>query len=183
MEIVIKLKGGGLVLNTAKLKRIVSVENKLFNLSNCNQLTLANLDLFTCLSVHNALNGEKKMTSVFIVQHSYQLNDNDFSEESKLIGVYSAMSNAEGAVKRLKKQPGFDQLPDYFTIDKYNLDEDNWIDGFSTEQSTPIYSVWKKDQDKSTLIKKGIVEADALRLVRDLQKKNRTYSFYARIHA
>src|SRR6266545_7168893 len=86
------------------------------------------------------------MKTVFVLQHSYQLDDAVSSEETKLIGVYSSRLNAEQAVKRLRKKPGFKRLPKYFCIDEYALDQDNWAEGFITDRFIPIFSVWRKDQ-------------------------------------
>ncbi len=69
------------------------------------------------------------MNTVFIVQHSYQLDD---CEETKFIGAYSSKEEAEKAVERLQKQPGFDKLPDCFCIDEYELNKDHWTEGFIT---------------------------------------------------
>jgi len=108
----------------------------------------------------------QKMKSVFIVHHSYQLDDDAFSEETKLIGVYSSKKEAEEAVVRSRKLPDFDRLPDYFSIDEYELDKDHWTEGFDTKRYQPLFSVWKKDSGGNIeLIKEGLVEADALRLV------------------
>lgn len=124
------------------------------------------------------------MKSVFIVDHSYQLNDDAFSEETKLIGIYSTKRNAEEAIERSKLLPGFKQFPDYFTADEYVLDEDNWTSGFFTEKNQPIFSVWNKDSNGEVhLVKERLVEADALRLVRELHRKDGTQEFYAKEHA
>jgi hypothetical protein len=69
------------------------------------------------------------MTEVFILQHEYELDGHD---EAKLIGVYSSRSEAEAAITRLSKQPGFSDHPDGFCIDPYLLDRDHWKEGFST---------------------------------------------------
>ncbi|HEX3067012.1 MAG TPA: hypothetical protein VHX14_00440 [Thermoanaerobaculia bacterium] len=75
------------------------------------------------------------MNQVFVVQHSHEFPDG--SESVKLIGVYSSRPAAEEAVRRLASQPGFSKLPDGFTIDIYELDQDNWVEGFITDESSP----------------------------------------------
>ncbi len=65
---------------------------------------------------------------VFLVYHINKLNDEDF----KLIGVYSSNENAEKAIQKTMLLPGFVISPDSFLIDKYNLDEDHWQEGFLT---------------------------------------------------
>ena len=70
------------------------------------------------------------MKYVFILQHSYELDD---CENVKMIGAYSSEKNALDAIQRLKTKPGFADYPeDCFVIDKYLVDEDNWTDGFVT---------------------------------------------------
>jgi hypothetical protein len=59
------------------------------------------------------------------------LNDDD----SKLIGVYSSRENAQKAKKRIKILPGFNDSPNSFVIDKYELDKDNWTEGFIKVES------------------------------------------------
>ncbi len=67
---------------------------------------------------------------IFVVQHLHVHEDGE--EDVKFIGVYSSREVAEGAVDRLKLQPGFCDTPDGFSIDLYRLDEDNWTDGYAT---------------------------------------------------
>lgn len=68
------------------------------------------------------------MNSVFLLLHSYELPDD--ADEIKIIGVYSTKENAKAAVRRLQPQPGFCDHPDKFVIDEYDLDQDNWVEGF-----------------------------------------------------
>lgn len=123
------------------------------------------------------------MPTVYVVQHSYELDDEASSEETKFIGVYSSRVEAEKAVERLRKQPGFSALPDYFYVNEYELDHDNWSEGFVTEQTISTYSVWSTDNAGTiVLVKDGLVKADALRLVRDLQRRDHSKKFWARIN-
>ena len=69
------------------------------------------------------------MTEVFVVQHLHEIDD---VEDVKMIGVYSSRASAEAAVLRLSTQPGFRENPAGFHIDPYSLDQDHWIEGFST---------------------------------------------------
>jgi hypothetical protein len=66
--------------------------------------------------------------SVFVVQHA-RPKPND-EEDVKFIGVYSTRENADAAIKRLKKEPGFSEYPDEFHVDKYDVDVDHWTEGF-----------------------------------------------------
>ncbi len=69
------------------------------------------------------------MKIVFILHHSYELEG---QEETKLIGVYSTKIEAELAITRLKDKNGFKYWQDAFEISEYNLNQDNWTEGFST---------------------------------------------------
>lgn len=67
---------------------------------------------------------------VFVVQHSHVLANGE--EDVKLIGVYSTRNAAQGAIDRLKQQPGFRDAPEGFSVDRYGLDEDSWAEGYVT---------------------------------------------------
>ena len=124
------------------------------------------------------------MKGIFIVHHSYQLDNAASSEETKLIGVYSSKLKAQQAIRRLRKQPGFKRLPTYFSIDEYWLDQVNWEDGFISKKYTPLFSVWRRDRARKIhLVKAGLVEADALRLVRDLKREHKNQTIWAKEHA
>lgn len=51
-------------------------------------------------------------------------------EDVKLIGAYASEAAAQAAIERLRKQPGFRDYPDDFTIDAYEIDKDHWTEGF-----------------------------------------------------
>ena len=67
--------------------------------------------------------------TVFVVQHSYDLNGAD---ETKLIGVYSSREQADAAILRAAALPGFSGRPDGFSCGAYELDVDHWREGFAT---------------------------------------------------
>ena len=71
---------------------------------------------------------------VFVVQHIHMIGD-DGEEDTKMIGVYSNQEKAKEAVKRLQLQPGFRDTPEGFSIDPYTLDEDNWVEGYTSSTS------------------------------------------------
>ncbi|HEX2531156.1 MAG TPA: hypothetical protein VHK70_06750 [Burkholderiaceae bacterium] len=73
------------------------------------------------------------MSSVFVVQHSYERDDHCHCEETKLIGVYSSMAEATAAVETIKGQPGFFTRSEAFFIDEYPLDVDHWSEGYVME--------------------------------------------------
>jgi homoserine kinase type II len=74
-----------------------------------------------------------------IVLHHVHIHGCD-NEDVKLIGVYSTREKALEAVGRLRLQPGFRDAPKInedatesgFTLNTYNVDEDNWAEGYST---------------------------------------------------
>src|SRR5262249_30013756 len=67
------------------------------------------------------------MKTVFVLQHSYEVEGYD---ETKMIGVYASLSDAEAAVSRLRVQPGFKDYADGFHIDQYAIGVDHWQEGF-----------------------------------------------------
>ena len=67
------------------------------------------------------------MESVFILQHSYELNE---SEETKIIGIYSSKEIAEKIVSKYKNLSGFKDHPDCFYIAEYEIDKNHWEEGF-----------------------------------------------------
>jgi hypothetical protein len=70
------------------------------------------------------------MDSVFLLWHVHELPDQE--DDEKLIGVYRTEADAEAAVLRLKDRPGFCEAPEGFLIDKYELNRDNWTEGYIT---------------------------------------------------
>jgi hypothetical protein len=120
------------------------------------------------------------MKSVFVLQHSYELSETG-EDETKFIGVYSTMEKAQEAVLRLSKQPGFKDFSDYFYINEYEIDQDNWCEGFVTETCEPKYSVWRQDDNGNVyLVKDRLTEIDALRLVREYEEKGHKQSYWAK---
>ena len=120
------------------------------------------------------------MKSVFVLQHSYEMSETG-EEETKFIGVYSSKDKAQAAVKRLSLQPGFKDFPDYFHIDEYEIDQDNWTEGFVTESYEPKYSVWRQDDSGNIfLVEDRLTEIDAFRLVREYEEKGLEQSYWAK---
>jgi hypothetical protein len=68
--------------------------------------------------------------TVFLLWHVRELPDGE--EDSKLIGVYSSRQAADAARDRAVQLPGFRDLPDGFTIDSYEIDRDEWREGYGT---------------------------------------------------
>lgn len=68
------------------------------------------------------------MKSAFIVFHACETSNE--VDSVKMIGAYSSKEAGESAILRLIKQPGFRDLPDGFSVDKYEIDKDHWQEGF-----------------------------------------------------
>lgn len=72
------------------------------------------------------------MKNVYVLQHENK-------EDIKFIGIYSSEDKAERAVAKLSKLPGFENSPnivndgDGFYIDKYDINETHWKEGFIDE--------------------------------------------------
>ena len=65
------------------------------------------------------------MERAYLLQH-----ERSDAEDVKVIGVYSSELEAMAAIERLANQPGFRDYPDGFSIDAYELNRDNWTEGF-----------------------------------------------------
>ena len=70
------------------------------------------------------------MTRVYVLQHVHSWEDG--AEDVKFIGVYSSQENAQAAITRLSQAPGFSDAPAGFHIDEYQIDKDQWVEGYST---------------------------------------------------
>ena len=65
---------------------------------------------------------------VFLVWHDHGPPDD--SDNAKLLGVFSTRPLAEDRVARARTQPDFADHPDDFDIAEYEVDRDEWTDGF-----------------------------------------------------
>jgi hypothetical protein len=70
------------------------------------------------------------MKTVYVLHHVRPIGEND--EDVKLIGIYRSKEAAGAAVARLLGQSGFRDYPDGFKAEPYELDKDNWTEGFAT---------------------------------------------------
>jgi hypothetical protein len=70
------------------------------------------------------------VTKVYVLQHVHSLENAE--EDVKFIGVYSSRKNAQAAIARLSHAPGFSEALAGFHIDEYQLDKDQWVEGYST---------------------------------------------------
>ena len=69
-----------------------------------------------------------KLSSVFILW--YVLEDDEFKEDAKLIGVYRSPKDCSKAIKRLKDKPGFIDYLAGFEIVECALNKDHWVEVF-----------------------------------------------------
>ena len=67
---------------------------------------------------------------VWVLHHVHELSDGE--EDVKLIGVYSSEDAASRAISRLSQQPGFQQAASGFHVERYEVDKDQWGEGFVT---------------------------------------------------
>lgn len=70
------------------------------------------------------------LSSVFVLHHVHVIDDDD--ENVKLLGVYSTRAIAMDRIETYKNLPGFKECPDGFEITEYEIDEDNWQEGYIT---------------------------------------------------
>jgi hypothetical protein len=70
------------------------------------------------------------MDSVFLIWHVHQFPDRE--DDEKLIGVYRTETDAQDAIQRLRDKPGFQETPDRFVVDRYELNLDHWTEGYVT---------------------------------------------------
>ena len=70
------------------------------------------------------------MKEVFILHHVHVLDEDD--EDVKIIGIYSSELLAKQAIERAKVLEGFKDAQDGFTVDTYEIDVDNWVEGYIT---------------------------------------------------
>ncbi|MBR1898369.1 MAG: hypothetical protein IJ825_05760 [Oscillospiraceae bacterium] len=71
---------------------------------------------------------------VWLLEHSYLLDAAADVYETKTLGIYSTRDKAEAAVTRYRQLEGFCNHPEDFYIDGYEVDEDNWTEGFFTPE-------------------------------------------------
>ena len=67
---------------------------------------------------------------VYVLTHVHSVADGE--EDVKLIGVYSSREKAQAAIVCLSQAPGFSEALAGFHIDEYQLDKDQWVEGYST---------------------------------------------------
>ncbi len=73
---------------------------------------------------------EKEHRVFFSLWHTYERAD--WSEEDKLLGIYSSKALAEEVLERARNKPGFIDHPDGFFIGESPVNKDGWETGFVT---------------------------------------------------
>jgi hypothetical protein len=68
---------------------------------------------------------------LYIVSHDFETLKQ--LDNPRQIGVYSTQQQAEMAVTRTKRLPGFRDFPDNFMIGRFLVNEDHWREGFGWE--------------------------------------------------
>ena len=68
--------------------------------------------------------------NVFVLWHTHEMASGE--QDSKVIGLYSSRERAEAAQARADQLPGFRDAPAGFVIDAYQVDEDQWREGYVT---------------------------------------------------
>jgi coenzyme PQQ precursor peptide PqqA len=69
------------------------------------------------------------MEFVFLLWHVQRV-PKSADDDEKLIGAYRTEEDARAAILRLKDKPGFSESPTGFEITKYELNKDNWTEGY-----------------------------------------------------
>lgn len=68
------------------------------------------------------------MKYVYVLYHT-RFGENDY-EDVKCLGVFSSIDKANQAKQYALTQKGFKDYPDNFDMVKYEIDKQEWIDGF-----------------------------------------------------
>jgi len=75
------------------------------------------------------------MKSAFLLFHTHHMPDG--TDDDKILGVYSSRQVAEERRDtKYRLLPGFREPDGEFVIDEYQVDQDNWEEGFITDNST-----------------------------------------------
>jgi hypothetical protein len=80
------------------------------------------------------------MNYVYVVEHSYEVGEDGEFDETKLIGIYSSEEKAKQVIQKYIILPGFEDHPiECFYIEKYEIDKDEWAEGFEKADNTPSW--------------------------------------------
>ena len=65
---------------------------------------------------------------IYLVYHDYELPHS--LDNAKFIGAYSTEDEAQAAIERAMRLPGFKDFPDSFIVDACKIGSDHWPSGF-----------------------------------------------------
>ncbi len=68
--------------------------------------------------------------SVYLLQHVHRFPNQD--EDVKILGIFATREDAETAIAGYKSLEGFKDTPDDFSIDRYELNKREWVEGYMT---------------------------------------------------
>ncbi|MEU7016382.1 hypothetical protein [Streptomyces sp. NPDC046385] len=59
--------------------------------------------------------------------------DEEAGDDVKLLGTYSSREVAEIRVRKARDLPGFRDEPDCFYVEEFEIDKDEWTEGYVTD--------------------------------------------------
>ncbi|HEX5556365.1 MAG TPA: hypothetical protein VFX13_01970 [Gaiellales bacterium] len=75
---------------------------------------------------------------VHLLWHTHELADG--SSDEKLLGVYSTHEQAQARIEQARLLPGFGEAPGGFEVVEYELDRDDWVEGYRTDEAGDVPS-------------------------------------------
>ncbi len=74
------------------------------------------------------------MENVYILHHVYEYDE---LEEVRVIGVYKTENKAKAALNILRQKNDFNEYPNGFYINEYQLNKSRWTEGFNIDDEMP----------------------------------------------
>lgn len=96
---------------------------------------------------------------IYLLVHVYEYGNDNEHEETKMLGIYSSMKNAEDAKKRYSNLDGFIKYDiECFSIYEYELNKDSeWTEGFMTWEEVENYQkendLCREDEYKKSIFR------------------------------
>lgn len=88
------------------------------------------MDAYLVFHIHHLLTDEHGDISHIDEDGEISVDENE--DDVKIIGIFSSQDKANTAINQLKGKPGFRDEPNCFMIDKYEVDEIKWEEGYET---------------------------------------------------
>lgn len=88
------------------------------------------MEVFLLWHVRHATNPDGSVEHVG--QDGELVRAEEDGDDLKILGVYSTEHRARERIERARSAPGFADEPDCFWIDTYEVDKDQWAEGFIT---------------------------------------------------